>query len=55
VRMHALLVLSSFACSSLKLPSILFSFFVLGLFFGFSLSVSIILYLYNFVFDEVLI
>ncbi len=55
MRMHALLVLSSFARSSLKLPSILFSFFVLGLFFGFSLSVSIILYLYNFVFDEVLI
>jgi hypothetical protein len=27
----------------------------LGLFFGFALSVCIILYLYNFVFDEVLI
>jgi hypothetical protein len=55
VRMHALLVLSSFACSLLKLLSILFSFFVLVLLFGFPLSVCIILYLYNFVFDEVLI
>ncbi len=55
MRMHALLVLSSFACSSLKLLSILFSFFVLSLFFGFPLSVCIVLYLYNFVFGEVLI